>query len=136
MRAGYHTRIFALGGYCRAARWGGFMASTSWGPPFFWGWMSHVGGTLALVFFILWRYRGYFRETIRAVKSGEFHEREALNYKAIYTLIAASAVVVLAFLTLSAGVSIGNALMTSDIPVIHIHGCRYLFLFAYGHDFS
>ncbi|MEM2238685.1 MAG: OPT/YSL family transporter [Thermoproteota archaeon] len=106
---GHYTGIFDLGGFCRAAGWGGFERSITWGPPFFWGWMSHVGGMLALVFLIFWRFRSYITDTIRAVKTGEYVEREAMSYRAIYMMIAVSAVLLLLFFTVAAGTSIASA---------------------------
>ncbi|MBS7612551.1 OPT/YSL family transporter [Candidatus Bathyarchaeota archaeon] len=106
---GYYSGIFDLGGFCRAAGWGGFERSITWGPPFYWGWMSHVGGMLALVFMIFWRFRSYIADTIRAIKTGEYVEREAMSYRAIYTMIAVSAILLILFFTVAAGTSIVSA---------------------------
>jgi len=108
---GYYSGIFDLGGFCRAGGFAGFERSITWGPPFFWGWMGHIGGMLALVFLIFWRFRSYIADSIRAIKTGEYKEREAMSYRAIYAIIAISGILLLIFFTVAAGTSIASALI-------------------------
>jgi hypothetical protein len=108
---GYYTGVFDLGGGCRIVAQSGFETSPLQGPPFYWMYMSGIGGTVALAAMVIYHSRGYIAETITAARGGttKSFENEPFSYRTIYVMIIISSLLLLAFL-FSAGLQIGPAL--------------------------
>lgn len=108
---GYYTGVFELSGGCRINAGAGFEASPLQGPPFYWMYMSGIGGTVALAAMVVYHSRSYLAETINAARQGlaKSYENEAFSYRAIYAMIGISSMLVLAFL-FSSGLELGPAL--------------------------
>jgi hypothetical protein len=135
---GYYTGVFDMGSACRVRAWGGFQISPLYGPPYYWMWMTMIGGTTAVTVMMLFHARGYIAETLRlAMRGGRSPEeaREPFTYRQIYIFIVLSAVILLAF-CFSAGLSIGTALAVLIVGafintvaaayVLGLSGCGYI----------
>jgi hypothetical protein len=136
---GYYSGVFNMSSSCRVRAWGGYAISPVYGPPYYWGWVSMIGGTLAIAIMIMLHARSYLAETIRlAIRGGKSPEeaREPFTYRQIYMFIIMSAIILLAF-CLSAGLSIGTALVVlvfsgfiytmAGIYVLGLTGCGYIY---------
>jgi|GEM_PF-807174 len=137
---GYYTGVFNMGSACRVRAWGGFEISPLYGPPYYWMWMTMIGGTAAVTVMMIFHARSYLAETIRlAVHGGRGktpeEAGEPFSYRTVYILIVGSAIVVLAF-CFSAGLSLGTALSVLIIGafinvvaatyVLGLSGCGYI----------
>jgi len=112
---GYYTGVFGMGSQCRILGWAGYKISPLFGPPYYFGWMSMVGGILAIVIMTLFHARSYLAETVKlAIRGGRSkaseEAKEPFSYRQIYTLMIVSAIMLLA-LCLSVGLSIETALI-------------------------
>ncbi len=128
-----------MGTACRVRGWGGFEISPLYGPPFYWVWMTMIGGTSAIAIMMMFHARGYLAETIRLAMRGggkaTEEEGEPFTYKQIYMFIVASAILVLVF-CFSAGLSMGTALSVLIVGafidtlaaayVLGLSGCAYI----------
>jgi hypothetical protein len=94
---GYYTGITTQGGFCRLFGYGG-TASFMWGPPFYWAYMSCIGGAIAIAVTILYNSISYLRETIKLAftsRSSSLEEKgEATSYRFAYTLLIAGIILV------------------------------------------
>jgi hypothetical protein len=135
---GYYTGVFSNGSCCRILGWAGSSISPLFGPPYYWMWVTMIGGTLAVTVMMLFHARGYIAETLRlAMRGGRSPEeaREPFTYRQIYIFIVLSAVILLAF-CFSAGLSIGTALAVLIVGafintvaaayVLGLSGCGYI----------
>jgi len=136
---GYYTGIFSLGSACRILGFGGFNNSPLFGAPYYFGWMTMIGGTTAVAVMVIFNARKELASTIRsAMRGGRSLEEasEPFSYRQAYILVVVSAIILLAFL-LSAGLSIGSALVVLLFPgfiyvlsstyVLGLSGCGYMF---------
>ncbi|MEM2849006.1 MAG: DUF6785 family protein, partial [Candidatus Bathyarchaeia archaeon] len=135
---GYYTGVFDMGSACRILGWAGSDISPLFGPPYYWMWVTMIGGTLAVTVMMLFHARSYIAETIRlAMRGGKSPEeaREPFTYRQIYLFILVSAIILLAF-CFSAGLSIGVALAVLVVGafintvapayVLGLSGCGYI----------
>jgi hypothetical protein len=136
---GYYTGIFNAGSACRILGFAGFKMSPLFGDPYNFGWMTMIGGTVAIAVMVIFNARSHLAKTIQsAIRGGKTPEEadEPFSYRSVYTFIAISAIIVITYL-LSAGLSIGSALIVllslgslyplSATYVFGLTGCGYMF---------
>jgi hypothetical protein len=108
---GYYTGITAQGGCCRVLGLGGG-ASLTQGAPFYWGYMSTIGGTMAITAMMLYSSRGYLRQTIRQALSRKAEHVEegtdVVSYRCAYTILMVGAISIILWL-MSAGIDLLSA---------------------------
>jgi hypothetical protein len=124
---GYYTGIFSLGGCCRVLGWAGYLLSPTWGPPYYWSWLCHVGGAVALVVMMIWRARTDLSETFKMAfgKTAVKQSEEPLSYRTIYLYIIGSCIFLLAFLG-SIGISIVPGFVILLTSILYILGESYV----------
>jgi len=124
---GYYTGIFSLGGCCRVLGWAGYLMSPTWGPPYYWSWLCHVGGGVALVVMMIWRAKADLSETLKMAfgKTAGKPSEEPFSYRTIYLYIIGSCIVFLAFLG-SMGVTIVPGFVVLVTSIIYIIGESYV----------
>jgi len=136
---GYYTGIFGLGSSCRILGFAGFNNSPLFGAPYYFGWMTMIGGTASVAAMVIFNARKDLAATVRSAMRGGRSPEEAgepFSYRQVYMLITISAIMVMAFL-LSAGLSIGSALIVLIFPgfiyvlsstyVLGLSGSGYMF---------
>jgi hypothetical protein len=126
---GYHTGIMTTGGGCRAI----YTDALYWSPPYYWAYLA-LGAIQAIAIMVLWHSRRYIVETIQAARAGKPSEGEVFSYRAIYMLIAISAMAILIFQTFS-GVTVAIVLVglvvtflqtMTDTYSLGLSGCPFV----------
>jgi hypothetical protein len=112
---GYYTGVFDCGGCARI--WNPPFVYL--GPPFYWAWVSGIGGVFALTLMVFYHSRKYLSDTIKAAmgRSSELSELqrgEAASYRTAYITLAFGVIVLLGFL-LSAGIDIVTSLIVLSV---------------------
>ncbi|MBS7612964.1 hypothetical protein KEJ48_01765 [Candidatus Bathyarchaeota archaeon] len=136
---GYYTGIFDAGSACRILGFAGFKMSPLFGDPYNFGWMTMIGGTVAIATMVIFNAREQLARTIRSAIYGVRSPEEAhepFSYRQVYMFIVVSVVIVMAYL-LSAGLNIGTALIVllalgflyplSTTYIFGLTGCGYAF---------
>ena len=126
---GYYTGIFGCGGCARI--WN--PPAINVGPPFYWAWVSGIGGVFALVTMIFYHSRSYLKETLKAAlgKPSEFSEtqkQEATSYRTAYFTLIAGMIVLLGYL-LSAGIDFLTALIVFFVTLF-INQIASIYIYA------
>jgi hypothetical protein len=125
---GYYTGIFSLSSACCKSDI--IMASY----PFYWEYMSTIGGSTAIVAMILFNSRHYLRETLRQALSSrssiaDTERKEATSYRMAYFILVAGTVMILLWL-MSAGIDFLSALSIL-IFTIFIGGVSGFYTYAH-----
>jgi len=112
---GYYTGIFVCGGCARI--WNPPALFT--GPPFYWSWVSGIGGAFALTIMVFYHSRTYLKETFKAALNrpstlSETQKGEATSYRTAYITLIAGIIVLLGYL-LSAGIDLITALIIMTV---------------------
>jgi hypothetical protein len=130
---GYYTGIFQETGCCRVANSGGVSLMAS--APFYWAYMSAIGGSTAIVAMVLFNARHYLRETVRQAFFSHYgsisdaEKAEATSYRTAYLTLAAGAIMVLLWFV-SAGIDFLSALSIL-IFTIFIGGITGFYTYAH-----
>jgi len=124
---GYYTGIFSTSGCCRSDT---IMASS----PFYWEYMSSIGGSTAIVAMVLFNSRHYLRDTLRQAFSShssisDTEKKEATSYRTAYLILTAGAVMVLLWL-MSAGIDFLSALSILTFTIF-IGGVSGFYIYAH-----
>jgi hypothetical protein len=115
---GNYTGIFSCGGCARI--WNPPALFT--GPPFYWAWVSGIGGAFALTAMVFYHSRIYLKQTMNAALNrksdlSESQKGEAASYRAAYLTIFVGLLVLLGFL-LSAGIDLITALIVMVVTCL------------------
>jgi len=130
---GYYSGIFSEGCGCRLFGYSGG-ASLMQGPPFYWAYMSAIGGATAIAAMIIFNSRNYLRETLRQAFSShsavsEIEKREATSYRTAYLILASGTIAVILW-QMSAGIDFLSALSVL-IFTIFIGGVAGFYTYAH-----
>jgi hypothetical protein len=130
---GYYTGIFSQGCGDRLFGCSGG-ASLMQGPPFFWSYLSAIGGSTAIVAMIIFNSRHYLRDTLRQTFSSqsfisETEKKEAVSYRTAYLILAAGTVMIIIW-QMSAGIDLLSALSVL-IFTISIGGVSAFYTYAH-----
>ncbi|MBO3804204.1 MAG: hypothetical protein JTT11_10140 [Candidatus Brockarchaeota archaeon] len=127
---GYYTGIFTCGGCARI--W--YPPAIYIGPPFYWAWVSGIGGAFALTTMVFYHSRSYLKGTLLAALGrpsdlSEAQKKEAMSYRMAYLTVVAGVFVLLGFL-LSAGIDILTAL-TILIVTCFVNQIASVYIYAH-----
>ena len=127
---GYYTGIFSLGGSCRLHRGPPNLMEY---PPFYWAYISTIGGTIAIAVSLLYNSRSYLRQTFKQALAphsslSEEEKAEATSYRTAYMILAAGAIAVVLWLMLG-GIDFLLALSTL---IFTIFVCGIAGAYIYG----
>jgi hypothetical protein len=105
---GYYSGIFSQVACCRA------ISTLTNGPPFYWGYVSGIGGATAIAVTMLYNSRSYLRQTFKLALAhhssiSEEEKGEVASYRTAYLILAMGTITVILWL-MSAGLSLGSAL--------------------------
>lgn len=130
---GYYSGILTESATCRLMGYGG-MASIGQGPPFYWYYISQIGGFTAIAAIMLYNSRSYLRQTFKeALRTGssmppEEVKAEATSYRTAYLFLGVGTIVVLLW-HMAAGIDFLSALSIL-IFTIFISGIAGFYTYA------
>lgn len=110
---GYYTGIFECGACGRLFI---YTQSNLWfGPPFYWAFVSGIGGVIAITTMVFYHSRSYLKDTLRAALKrpsalSETEKKEATSYRMAYLTLILGILALLGFF-ISAGIDILTALI-------------------------
>jgi hypothetical protein len=127
---GYFSGIWSLGGSCRLHRGPPNLMEN---PPFYWAYISAIGGTIAIAVSLLYNSRSYLLQTLQLAighhsSLSKEEKAEATSYRTAYLILAAGAIAVILWF-MSGGVDFLSALSTL-IFTIFVCGIAGAYIYA------